>query len=79
MKDQLAHFAVGLLIGLFCGNPVAGLCAALLAGLTREYTEWQLKPNRGSFPWEGHGSILSLGSIRDLFFWMLGGLVGGFF
>lgn len=78
LKDQAAHFTVGSTIGLLTGNPLAGASAALLTGLVREYTEWQLKPDRGRFPWKGHGSILSSGSIRDLIVWTLGGLVGGF-
>jgi len=78
IRDQAAHFGAGFLIALLvAANPLAGLIAALSAGLAREFTEWQAKPGHGRFPWAGPGSILSAGSRRDLLVWALGGVLGG--
>lgn len=77
MLDQAAHFTVGFLIALICtSNVFAGAIIGISLWLVREFTEWQLKPNHGPAPWKGHGNIFSSGSLLDLVFWTLGGVVG---
>jgi hypothetical protein len=78
LRDQSAHAVAGFIISLLvAANPVAGAIAALSAGLAREFTEWQAKPDHGRFPWAGPGSIISPGSLRDLAVWALSGALGG--
>lgn len=81
LKDQLSHMTVGAVAitptAVFGLNPLTGGWATGLIGLVREYTEWQLNPNHTSSPFSGPGSILSYGSLRDICFWTLIGVVVG--
>ena len=65
--DQAAHLIVAYVLVIIVHPASIGQAAilGLLAGLIREVTEG--------------GEIWSSGSLRDLFFWTLGGLCGGLF
>ena len=83
VRDQALHFfaafTIILLAWLFGSDisPIAGGVIGLCADAVREFTEWQAKPTHGPSPLEGHGSLLSPGSLLDAAFWALGGLFGG--
>ena len=67
--DQALHFTVGFIVVWFISqlgfdlNWLQGLFIGLSLALTREVTEG--------------GDIFSPGSLRDEFFWTLGGTIGG--
>lgn len=63
--DQSIHFVVGFLGVLFVQPPQIWQAALMgfLLGSVREFTEG--------------GNVFSAGSLRDLAFWTLGGLIGG--
>lgn len=76
--DQTAHFSVAFLIVFLTAHGfLNGAIIGLALGLVREFTEWQLEPNKGKTPFAGPGSMLSNGSLLDYSFWTLGGAVAG--
>ena len=74
-RDQALHFLLAFALVKavrFLGADLtlpARLLIALAPGLSREITEWLLAPPGKGRPW-------SFGSLRDLTFWLLGGLAG---
>lgn len=84
LRDQLAHMAVGsLAVAPVALHPAfwTGAITGVVCWAVREFTEWQGKPEtwaKARRPWQqGVGSMRSVGSLRDLAGWTIGGALTG--
>jgi len=69
--DKMLHIQTGALIALavtVVANPVAGFCAALLAGCAKEWI-WDAWMGRGEFdPWDAFATTIGGLTVSVLYF-----------